>query len=147
MLTDVNPFDQLFLTNREILERQNQNDPLNVRMWITRFVPRNTNVPLNENGRRQIIDLALNDEVAAFFVDQDGLPDDGVVAYAQARDLDLPIIGIIPQRVNNYMLSIDLRDPNCDPLCLFLLFPHGEDGYDERYLHNQDQLTTNSRYL
>ncbi|RNA35859.1 hypothetical protein BpHYR1_049916, partial [Brachionus plicatilis] len=114
-------------------------------MWMTRFVPRNANVPINAKGRRQIVDTAVNGEVAVVFNDQDGLPDDGFIMHAVARQQGLNLINIVPQTVNNHMQSIDMRNPNCDPLCLPLLFPYGEAGYDDRYEHNQAVLTTNSR--
>ena len=68
-----------------------------------------------------------------------------MIFYAQARQHRLPLINIVPQHANNFMQSIDLRNPNCDPLCFPLLFPYGKAGYDERYQHNQLQMTANSR--
>ncbi|RNA02347.1 hypothetical protein BpHYR1_007527 [Brachionus plicatilis] len=137
MLRQSNSLVQLFRNNREILAYQNARDPMRIGMWMTRFVPGNTNVPINAKGRRQIIDAAVNGEVAAVFNDQDGLPADGIIMYAEARQQQLNLINIVPQTVNNHMQSIDMRSPNCDPLCFPLLFPYGEAGYDERYEHNQ----------
>jgi hypothetical protein len=52
MLDEVNPLVRFFYTHRELLQHQNQEDPFTVRLWMTRYVPRNTNVPINERGRR-----------------------------------------------------------------------------------------------
>ena len=49
MMTKSNSLRQLLMTNREVLREQNQRDPFNVQMRITRFVPRNANVPINAN--------------------------------------------------------------------------------------------------
>ncbi|RNA09887.1 DEAD-box ATP-dependent RNA helicase 42-like [Brachionus plicatilis] len=107
---------------KEILAQQNARDPLKIGLWMIRFVPRNENVPINAKGRRQIVDTAVNGEVAVVFNDQDGLPDDGFIMYAVAREQGLNLINIVPQTINNHMQSIDMRNPNCDPLCFPLLF-------------------------
>ena len=145
MLEEVNPYVRFFYTHRELLQRQNQEDPFTVRLWLTRYVPRNTNVPINDRGRRQMNDLAVNGEIAAVFDDIDGLPDDRFLAFSVARDERLPLVEIVPQRLNNLMKSMGFRDPNCDPMCFSLIFPFGEAGYDERYEHNQFPLTAHSR--
>ncbi|CAF1066086.1 unnamed protein product [Brachionus calyciflorus] len=54
MLLDSNPLVQFFLTNREILQRQNREDPLTLRCWMTRNVPLNNTVPLNQQGKKTI---------------------------------------------------------------------------------------------
>ncbi|RMZ92781.1 hypothetical protein BpHYR1_018882, partial [Brachionus plicatilis] len=78
MLMDVNVLYQFFLTNKEILERQNMEEPLTVRLWLSRLVPRNTNVATDRAGNRQVVDNATRGEVAAVLLnDNDGLPDDG----------------------------------------------------------------------
>ena len=145
MLDEVNPYVSLFYSNRELLQRQNQEDPFTVRLWMTRYVPRNTNVPINERGRRQLADTAVNGEIAAVFDDIDGLPDDRFVALSVARESGMSLIDIAPQRLNNLMDYISFRDPNCDPMCFILMFPRGEAGYDERYTHNRFPLTAHSR--
>ncbi|CAF0837035.1 unnamed protein product [Brachionus calyciflorus] len=145
MLLDSNPLVQFFLTNREILQRQNREDPLTLRCWMTRNVPLNNTVPLNQQGQRQLATAPVHGEIAAVFSDFDGLPPEGTILYAQARELGMPLIGILAQRINNLLSQIDQRNPNCDPLCYPIIYVFGEAGYDERIQHNQAVLTRYSR--
>lgn len=145
MLLDSNQLVQFFLTNREILQRQNREDPLTLRCWMTRNVPLNNTVPLNQQGQRQLATAPVHGEIAAVFSDFDGLPPEGTILYAQARELGMPLIGILAQRINNILSQIDQRNPNCDPLCYPIIYVFGEAGYDERIQHNQAVLTRYSR--
>ncbi|CAF0968534.1 unnamed protein product, partial [Brachionus calyciflorus] len=100
MLLDSNPLVQFFLTNIEILQRQNRKDPLTLRCWMTRNVPLNKTVPLNQQGQRQLAKAPVQGEIAAVFSDFDGLPPEGTILYAQAREVGMPLIGILAQRIN-----------------------------------------------
>ncbi|CAF1098037.1 unnamed protein product, partial [Brachionus calyciflorus] len=137
MLLDFNPLVLFLLTNREILQRQNREKPLTLRCWMTGNVPLNKTIPLNQQGQRQLATAPVHGEIAAVFSYFDCLPPEGTILYAQARELGMPLIGILSQ--------IDKRNPNCDPLCYQIIYVYGEAGYDERIQHNQAVLTRYSR--
>ncbi|RNA13141.1 hypothetical protein BpHYR1_019849 [Brachionus plicatilis] len=58
---------------------------------------------------------------------------------------DLNADRMLRQLLINVNVLYKLRDPNCDPICLPLLLPYGEAGYDERLSHTNAETTTNKR--
>lgn len=122
MLHEVNPFTDLFYSNRQVLANLNVENPNSVAMYLIRA---NLNQLRNEVGVQHIMHReAVGGEIAAVFPDHQGLPLAGI---------NLAVYPRLPNRRER----INIRDPNADPLCFPLLFPYGEAGYDERLQHTR----------
>ena len=119
-----NPFAEFFKQNKQVLEEQSVNAPINAAMYLVR-----ASLSMLEERReyRRVRNMNLNivgGEIAAVFGDVDGLPPTNIHHAIFAR--------------NGRRSRMDNRDPNVDPMCFPLLFPYGEAGnqiFIEKWLY------------
>lgn len=114
-LETVNPYVRAYRHMSELAEDEvtaaaaEKRSAKSYRMFFTRDLNAASNV---HRGR---LNLPISGEIAAVFIDDDGLP-----------PLDLDVC-VYPRHMLNRH-HINFLSPVCDPMCYPLFFPNGEEG-------------------